>query len=127
MSPIRMAKVETALRVGLEFNEAFNRRDVAGMVALLTPDCVIETASPAPDGAKYAGKEDVSRHWQEIFLESPSIQRKVEDVFGFGRQCVMRWRCNWVDAAGQQHHVRGIDILQVRDGLIFEILSYVKR
>jgi hypothetical protein len=38
----------------------------------------------------------------------------------------MRWRYSWVDAAGEEGHVRGVDIFQVKNGLITEKLSYVK-
>ena len=34
MSPIRMSKIEFAIRTVLEFNQAFNRHDVTGMMAL---------------------------------------------------------------------------------------------
>ena len=46
------------MRVVLEFNEAFNRHDVAGMMQLMSEDCVFENTSPAPDGTVYTG----SRH-----------------------------------------------------------------
>jgi hypothetical protein len=42
MSPIRMSKIESGMRVVLEFNEAFNRHDVTGMMQLLSDDCVFE-------------------------------------------------------------------------------------
>ncbi len=34
MSPTRMAKIESAIRIVLQFNEAFNRHDVAAMMQL---------------------------------------------------------------------------------------------
>lgn len=127
MSPIRMSKIETALRVVLEFNEAFNRHDVAGMMQLMTDDCVVENTEPAPDGTRYAGKATVMQFWQNCFRESPNAHIEIEEAFGLGNnRCVMRWRYEWVDAAGKQGHVRGVDIFQVRDGLISEKLSYVK-
>ena len=46
MSPIRMSKLESAVRVVLEFNEAFNRHDVAGMMQLMSDDCVFEETFP---------------------------------------------------------------------------------
>jgi hypothetical protein len=41
-------------------------------------------------------------------------------------RCVMRWRYQWVDAEGKNGHVRGVDIFQLKNGLICEKLSYVK-
>lgn len=127
MSPTRMKKIETALRVVLDFNDAFNQHDAAGMMALMTDDCVFENTDPAPDGTLYAGKEAVTRFWQDFFRQSPQAHIEIEEAFGLGNQrCVMRWRYSWVDASGASGHVRGVDIFKVRDGLICEKLSYVK-
>ena len=127
MSPIRMSKIETGMRVVMEFNEAFNRHDVPGMMQLMTEDCVFENSDPAPDGTRYSGKEAVTQFWQDFFRQSPKARIEIEEIFGMGNnRCVMRWRYQWVDAAGKEGHVRGVDIFQVRDGLISEKLSYVK-
>lgn len=127
MSPIRMSKVEGALRVVLEFNEAFNRHDVAGMMQLMTDDCLFENTDPAPDGTAYTGKETVTQFWQDFFRESPHAHIEIEEAFGLSNsRCVMRWKYSWVDAAGKKGHVRCVDIFKVRDGLICEKLSYVK-
>jgi hypothetical protein len=40
MSPTRLSRLESAMRVVLEFNEAFNRHDVAGMMLLMSRDSV---------------------------------------------------------------------------------------
>ena len=71
MSPTRMAKIESAMRIVLEFNEAFNRHDVAGMMQHMSEDCVFENTDPAPDGTVYSGKEVVTQFWQHFFHESP--------------------------------------------------------
>jgi predicted SnoaL-like aldol condensation-catalyzing enzyme len=126
MSPIRMAKLETAMRAVLAFNEAFNRHDVAGMMALMSDDCVFENTEPAPDGRLYSGKEDVTRFWEDFFHESPQAHIDIEEIFGLGYRCIMRWRYRWVDAAGKEGHIRGVDIFQVKNGSICEKLSYVK-
>src|SRR5215207_2731596 len=107
MSPIRMSKIETALRLVLEFNEAFNHHDVAGMMQLMSDDCVFENTSPAPDGTVYAGKAAVTQFWQDFFFNSPHAQIEIEEIFGLGMRCIMRWKYEWVDAAGTAGHVRG--------------------
>jgi len=123
---MKMAKIEAAMRVVLEFNQAFNRHDVPAMMALMTDDCVFENTSPSPDGTRYAGKAAVTQFWQEFFAASPQARIEIEEIFGLGWRCVMRWRYGWGDVAGQPGHVRGVDIFTVRDGLISEKLSYVK-
>src|SRR5262245_56672564 len=127
MSPIRMSKIETPMRVVMEFNEDFNRHDVPGMMHLMTDDCVFENNDPAPDGTRYYGKEVVTQFWENFFQQSSKAHIEIEEIFAMGNhRCVMRWRYEWVDAAGNKGHVRGVDIFQVRDGLISEKLSYVK-
>jgi steroid delta-isomerase-like uncharacterized protein len=126
MSPTRMSKIESAPRIVLAFNEAFNRHDVAEMMALMSEDCLFENTAPAPDGRVYKGKKSVTQFWQEFFRESPQAYIEIEEVFGMGYRCVMRWRYDWEDEAGEKGHVRGVDIFQVKDGLISEKLSYVK-
>lgn len=126
MSPIRMARIESGLRMVIAFNEAFNRHDTAAMMNLMTDDCVFENTDPAPDGTVYRGKESVTKFWEEFFRQSPNAHIKIEELFGVGLRCVMRWRYDWEDADGKKGHVRGVDIYQVKEGLIAEKLSYVK-
>jgi len=126
MSPTRMSKIESATRIVLSFNEAFNRHNVEEMMALMSDDCVFENTAPAPDGNVYKGKEAVMQFWQEFFRESPQARIEIEEIFGMGYRCVMRWRYEWVDTTGEKGHVRGVDIFRLKEGLISEKLSYVK-
>ncbi|MCL4265099.1 MAG: nuclear transport factor 2 family protein [Anaerolineae bacterium] len=123
---MKMSRIETAVRTVLAFNEAFNRHDVAGMMALMSDDCVFENTALAPDGTVYQGKEAVTQFWQEFFRQSPQAHIEIEEIFGLGYRCVMRWRYEWVDEAGEKGHVRGVDIFQVKNDLISQKLSYVK-
>src|SRR6201988_1444649 len=126
MSPTRLSRLESAIRIVLEFNEAFNRHDIASMMQVMNDDCIFENTNPAPDGTRYSGKETVTQFWQDFFRESPHAQIEIEEIFGLGNRCIMRWKYNWIDAAGKRGHVRGVDIFQVKDGFIYEKLSYVK-
>jgi limonene-1,2-epoxide hydrolase len=126
MSPTHMSRLETSIRIVLEFNGAFNRHDVPGMMQLMSDDCVFENTNPAPDGTVYSWKESVTQYWQDFFRESPNAHIEIEEIFGFGYRCIMRWRYDWVDVAGKKEHVRGVDIFQVKNGAIYEKLSYVK-
>ena len=126
MSPIKMSKIENTMRIVLAFNEAFNRHDVKGMMALMSEDCVFENTSPAPDGTVYKGKEAITLFWQTFFHDSPHARIKIEEIFGMGLHCVMRWRYDWETASGEKGHVRGVDIFRVEDELIRENFSYVK-
>jgi len=78
------------------FSTALERRDVDALLAEMTDDVVLESPGPAPDGERY-------------------------EVFAAGDRCVVRWRYDW--GAG---HVRGVDVMRLRDGRIAETLGYVK-
>jgi ketosteroid isomerase-like protein len=121
-----MSKLESAVRVVLEFNEAFNRHDVEGMMQLMSEDCSFENTAPAPDGTLYSGKAAVTQFWQDFFHASPQAHIEVEEIFGMGERCILRWSYHWVEQGGQKGHVRGVDLFRVRNGLISEKLSYVK-
>ncbi len=121
-----MSKIESGVRLVLEFNEAFNRHDVAGMMQLMSDDCIFENTDPAPDGATFKGRETVAQFWRDFFRESPQAHIEIEEIFGLGLRCVMRWRYDWVEGDGKKGHVRGVDIFKLKDGLICEKVSYVK-
>lgn len=126
MTPVRMDRFESGVRLIIAFNEAFNRHDVAAMMAMMSDDCVFENTDPAPDGTIYEGRVAVTQFWQDFFAQSPQAHIKIEEVFGFGSRCIMLWRYDWVDEAGEKGHVRGVDIFRVQNGLICEKMSYVK-
>lgn len=88
----------------------------------MTDHRVFGNTNPAPDSATYGGKEAVTLFWRDFFGASPQGHITVDEIFGLG----MRWRYDWTDATGSKGHVRGVDILQARNGLICEKLSYVK-
>lgn len=74
MSPVCMEKLESSIRLVLTFNEAFNRHDVDGMMKLMSADCVLENAFPAPAGTVYARAKAV-RFWQELFRPAPTLTK----------------------------------------------------
>jgi predicted SnoaL-like aldol condensation-catalyzing enzyme len=96
------------------------------MMQLMSDDCVFENTSPAPDGTVYTGKAAVTQFWQDFFRDSPHAHIEIEEIFGLGMRPIMRWKYSWVDPAGIKGHVRGVDIFQVKNGLIVAKLSYVK-
>ena len=126
MSPARMSRLETSIRVVIDFNEAFNRHDIKAMMQLMSDDCLFENTNPAPDGTMIKGKEAVTQFWEGFFRESPHAHIEIEEIFSLSFRCVMRWKYNWTDPSGKSGYVRGVDIFKVTNGLISEKLSYVK-
>lgn len=126
MSPVRMSRIESAIRIVLDFYEAFNRQDVTGMTKLLSDDCVIESAGPLPDGAVYSGVEAIRGYWEELFRGSPHAHITIEETFGMGLRCIAHWIYEWNETDGGGKHIRGIDVFQVKEDLICKMSSYVK-
>jgi ketosteroid isomerase-like protein len=124
MSPIRLERIESAMRAVIEFAEAFNRHDPEGMVHLISDDCVLDKAAPRPDGALLVGRNQIAGFLKEVHRESPQATMEVEEVFGMGSRCVLRWKYRMADSEGDG--LRGVDLFTVRNGLICEILIYTK-
>ncbi len=108
------------------FVAATGRRDVDAMMAQMTDDCVFEATGPAPDGVRHEGAAAVRRQWEELFANTENPTFTEEESFVKGDRAVMRWRYEWTNDDGSTGHVRGVDVLRLRDGLVCEKLSYVK-
>ncbi|NEA34152.1 TIGR03086 family metal-binding protein [Streptomyces sp. SID13031] len=106
--------------------DAFGIGDVDAIMAQLTADCVFESTSPAPDGSRFVGAEAVREQWRKLFAETPEPLFETEESVVLGDRAVVRWRFSWAEADGGRGHVRGVDVLRLRDGKIAEKLSYVK-
>ena len=115
---------ETA-RAVTRFNEAWNRHDIDAVLACMTDDCVFESTRPVPDGDRYEGKARMRAFLESFFTRSPDARFTTEEMITAGDRAVVRWRYDWV-RDGAPGHVRGVDVLRVRDGLVSEKLAYVK-
>jgi ketosteroid isomerase-like protein len=91
-------------------------------MALMTEDCRFENTAPAPDGVAYVGQAAVRMFWQHFFADAPDARFDWEEVFTCGDRAVVRWVYHW----SAEGHVRGVDVMHVRNGKVAEKLSYVK-
>ncbi len=126
MKPTQLSRLESTVRIVLKFNDAFNHHNVVEMMKYMSEDCVFENTSPSPDGTIYTGKAEITRFWHKFFFDSPNAHIEIEDIFGLGMRCIMRWKYSWIEGNGEKGYVRGVDIFKVTNGLISEKLSYVK-
>jgi ketosteroid isomerase-like protein len=108
------------------FSSAFGSGDVDAIMALMTDDVVFESTGPAPDGLRRTGAAEVRAVWVELFEGTGDASFTEEESFASGDRGVLRWRFTWTEADGTPGHVRGVDLLTFRDGLVAEKLSYVK-
>ena len=105
------------------FNDVFQRHDPSGLGALVAEDCIIENTVPAPDGARYVGRDACVALWSGI-ATSPSTRFDLEETFVAGERATIRWRYWWGE--DEERSVRGVNLMRVRDGLIVEAMGYVK-
>jgi ketosteroid isomerase-like protein len=116
----------STLDVVERFNEAFNTGDADTIMAWMTPDVVFESTSPAPDGRRFEGADAVRKVWLRLFEKTASPHLDWEEVAACGDRATVRWRFSWAEDDGSRSHVRGVDLIRVRDGKVAEKLSYVK-
>jgi len=113
------------LAVVERFNEATNRHDVDGMMAVMSDDVVFESTS-SPDGERYEGTAAVRAAWEALFREAPRARFEGEETVVAGDRCTVRWRYVFDSDSPEVGHVRGIDLIRVANGKITEKFAYVK-
>jgi rhodanese-related sulfurtransferase len=113
---------DPVLAIMERFTAAMNSHDLDAALALVADDIVFESTTPAGDGARYCGKEAVGQVWGQMLATAPQARFSIEEQFSDGSErAVVRWRYDWADG-----HVRGVDIVRVRNGQLAERLAYVK-
>jgi hypothetical protein len=75
---------------------------------------------------RHEGAAAVRGVWEELFSQTRDAAFAEEESFVCGDRAVLRWRYSWTGDDGTAGHVRGVDVLRLRDGLFAEKLSYVK-
>lgn len=113
-----------ALAVVEKFGAAWANHDLQAAIALITDDCIFDATGPAPDGERHVGREAVEHAWLPIFSD-PSAVFTPEETFAMGDRVVQLWHYQWGSGLNLGH-IRGVDVMKVRDGKISEKLSYVK-
>jgi len=108
------------------FGAAWEAWDLDAIMDLMADDAVFESTGPAPDGRRVEGREAVRAEWQEMFAATRDASFTFEESFVCGDRATARWVFAWANEDGSPRHVRGVDVIRVRDGKIAEKLSYVK-
>ncbi|MFC2063602.1 nuclear transport factor 2 family protein [Chloroflexota bacterium] len=122
MSPAKMARIESCTRTVIDLLTAYNQHDIPSLLTFLSPDCILETASPAPDGTTLKGSNAISSHLQDLFAQNPDLKLEIENIFGQAFHVVIRWQ-----QVGGEAPLRGVDIFKFRGEQLSEWLRYVKR
>lgn len=126
MSPIKMQRLESGIRLVIELFENINSQKIDSIIRLLSDDCILDSADSGPNGTMYTGKAQIKFFYEDLFRNRKGISIVTEEILGFGHRCVTRWRCTWKDENGEETTLRGTDIVREKNDLICEILSYSK-
>ena len=102
------------------FHDALNSHDIDALGLVVHEECVFETTAP-PDGTRHVGRDAVLTACREFFAQSPEARFTMEDLLPFEDRALVLWRYEWVNG-----HVRGADVMRVRDGKVVETFAYVK-
>ena len=111
----------TTAAIVRKFNDAFNSHNIDAVMAMMTDDCVFENTSPAPDGSRHEGAANVRAALGDFLASSSNARFEEEELFACQDRCFVQWRYSWGDG-----HVRGVDLMRVRDGKVSEKFAYVK-
>lgn len=105
------------------FNHAFLAHDPAGLPDLIADDCVMEAIEPAPDGARYQGRDACLDFWLAL-VRDRQTQFELEATTVAGETATIRWRLRF--GPGPRDYVRGVNLMRVSAGKIVEALGYSK-
>ena len=105
------------------FNDVFQKHDPSALRELVAEDCVVENTTPAPNGSRHVGRDACVALWTGI-ATAPGTHFNLEDVVVLDDRAIIRWRFCW--GASEADSVRGVNLMQVRDGLIINAMGYVK-
>lgn len=114
---------KTTREIVNRFHNAFEKHRPGDLDDLIGEGCILENTSPAPDGARYEGREACLDFWKKI-ASSANLVFEAEEISASDDRGIIRWQLRWGE--NEADRVRGVNIMRVRDGKIVEGLGYVK-
>jgi hypothetical protein len=105
------------------FHNAFKDHRPDDLDDLIGEGCILENTTPAPDGARYEGREECLTFWKGI-ASSVNLIFEDEEIWASSDRGIIRWQLRWSESDADR--VRGVNIMRVRDGKIVEGLGYTK-
>jgi ketosteroid isomerase-like protein len=114
---------ETTRDIVMRFHRAFENHRPEDLDDLIGEGCVLENTAPAPDGARYEGRQACLDFWKGI-ASSANLVFEAEEIWAGEDRGIIRWRLRWGES--QADRIRGVNIMRVRDGKIVEGMGYVK-
>lgn len=79
------------------FHNAFEKHRPEDLDDLIGEGCVLENTAPAPDGARYEGREACLAFWKGV-ASSANLIFKAEEISTMGDRGIIRWQLRWSEA-----------------------------
>ena len=109
------------------FLDAFNRHDLDAIMDFFAEDCVFEMPrGPEPCGRRYAGKRAVREGLATRFAGLPDVHYDEDRHLLCADVGVSQWTLTGTTRDGVRIEVRGLDVLDFRDGKVVRKDSYWK-
>lgn len=112
MSAVRMEKIESTIRLAIEFRARLAREDFIGAIGLLSDHCRIDS----PEGV-CSGKDEARRFFERCASSRLGAAQEVEEIFGMGFRCIVRLR---------EGNRQILELYKEERGALSEILIYAK-
>jgi ketosteroid isomerase-like protein len=94
---------------------ATNRHDADAIAACFAED--YENETPAHPGRGFRGREQVRRNWRQILAAVPDLHAEVLRAAVHDETAWTEWEMIGTRADGTAHHMRGVVVFGVHDGL----------
>ena len=108
------------------FVAAWEAWDFEAIMDLMADEAFFESTGPAPDGRRLEGSAAIRAEWAAMFDGTRDAEFRFEEAFVCDDRATARWAFSWTNPDGSRGHVRGADVMRIRDGLVVEKFSYVK-
>lgn len=109
------------------FLAAFNAHDLDAIMGFFAEDCELCTPrGDEPWGARHVGKAAVRKGLATRFAGIPDVQYGEDAHWVCGDRGVSTWLLTGTAKSGESVRVRGVDLLEFREGKIVKKDSYWK-
>jgi len=119
-----MASIDGPLALVDRLVQATNDHDLDGLVACFATD--YENATPAHPARSFRGREQVRRNWEQIFAHVPDVRAEVLHRASDGDTAWTEWEMTGTRGDGSAHHMRGVIVFVVRDGVAASARFYLE-
>lgn len=109
------------------FLDAFNRHDLDAIMGYFHDDCVFYMPrGEGPRGDRYVGKQEVRAGLAKRFEGLPDVHYGDDTHWTCGNFGVSEWTLSGTKRDGTRISVRGVDLLEFRDGKVARKDSFWK-